>query len=228
MKYRIVEKFVSVNGEGLKSGALATFVRFFGCNLRCDYCDSRYSYDPNEECEEMTADEIVGYIKDCGVENVTLTGGEPIIQEGIGELIDMIVKAGFNVEIETNGAVDIAPFADIRDVADAARSGSLSFTLDYKTGCSGMTRHMIRENWDVLTKRDCIKFVVGSSEDLDEMREIVTANQLTQRTNILVSACFGRITLEEIAGYLKRYTMNGVRMQVQLHKVIWNPDDRGV
>lgn len=92
MKYRVVEKFVSINGEGTKAGQLAVFVRFAGCNLRCDYCDTKWAYMADVAYVEMSGEEILEYIKSCGVKNVTLTGGEPLIQAGIRSLLELLAE----------------------------------------------------------------------------------------------------------------------------------------
>lgn len=224
MKYKVVEKFVSINGEGLHSGELAVFIRFFGCNLRCEYCDSKYSYDKNEVTEELTEKELFEYVKRQGVKNVTLTGGEPLLQSNIKELVLMLTIHGYRVEIETNGSVSIA------ELAELPYCYRPSFTLDYKTECAGnaLSKLMKKSNYAYLNKMDCVKFVVGSLRDLQIMKYVIEQNDLLARTNVLVSACFGKIELEEIASFLIKHTLNGVKMQLQIHKFIWDAAKRGV
>lgn len=224
MKYKVVEKFVSINGEGLHSGELAVFIRFFGCNLRCEYCDSKYSYDKNEETEELTDKELFEYVEQQGVKNVTLTGGEPLLQSNIKELVLMLTIHGYRVEIETNGSVSIA------ELAELPYCYRPSFTLDYKTECAGnaLSKLMKKSNYAYLNKMDCVKFVVGSLRDLQIMKYVIEQNDLLARTNVLVSACFGKIELEEIASFLIKHTLNGVKMQLQIHKFIWDAAKRGV
>jgi 7-carboxy-7-deazaguanine synthase len=221
MKYKVIEKFTSVNGEGLRSGELTTFVRFFGCNLRCKFCDSKYTYDNAEQYEEMTEQEILDYLRSTGIKNVTLAGGEPLHQPFIKELMQLICADGFRVEVETNGAYNIAQYMDIENRP--------SFTLDYKTGCSGgMSKFMDLSNYALVTKHDSVKFVVGSIEDLDLMRSIVEANKLLEKTNVLVSPCYGDIEPHTIVEYMQQHNLNGYKMQIQMHKVIWDADKRGV
>ena len=154
---RVVEKFVSINGEGLRSGELAVFIRFANCNLRCSYCDTKYSFI-NPIYTEESIDEIVEYVKSTGVKNVTLTGGEPLIQNEIKELMIELSNIGNRIEIETNGSINIAPYLNIPNV---------TFTLDYKLKGSGMEKYMDLTNYDLLRKNDVIKFVVSDYDDLE-------------------------------------------------------------
>lgn len=220
MKYKVIEKFTSVNGEGLRSGELTTFVRFFGCGLRCKFCDSKYTYDTAEQYEKMDEQQILEYLLSTNIKNVTLAGGEPLYQPGIKELMTLLCNAGFRVEVETNGAHSIAPFMDIVNRP--------SFTLDYKTGCSGMTKFMDVSNYKYVTKHDSVKFVVGSIADLDMMRSVVEQYKLLEKTNVLVSPCYGDIDPVTIVEYMQQHTLNGYKMQIQIHKVIWDANKRGV
>lgn len=224
MRYKVVEKFVSINGEGLHSGELAVFIRFFGCNLRCDYCDSKYSYDKAEQYEELTAKELLEYVQQQNVKNVTLTGGEPLMQANIKELVLQLAINGYRVEIETNGSMSVA------ELAELPLSYRPCLTLDYKTECAGNAyqKLMKQSNYAYLNKTDCVKFVVGSLHDLQIMKYVVEQNNLLARTNVLVSACFGTIELQDIASFLIQNRLNGVKMQLQIHKFIWDADKRGV
>ena len=109
--YQVVEKFVSINGEGRRAGELATFIRFKGCNLQCSYCDTSWANEPGCESERLTEEEILSWIRETGVKNVTLTGGEPLLRKGMEELIEAILEdPSWRVEIETNGSVDLKPY----------------------------------------------------------------------------------------------------------------------
>lgn len=215
---RVVEKFVSINGEGLRSGELAVFIRFANCNLRCSYCDTKYSFiNPiyTEEC----IDELVKYVKSTGVKNVTLTGGEPLIQNEIKELMIELSNIGNRIEIETNGSINIAPYLNIPNV---------TFTLDYKLKGSGMEMYMDLTNYDLLRKNDVIKFVVSDYDDLEKTKEIIKKYDLINKANCLISPVWGRIEFEEIVNFLKDNKLNDVKMQLQIHKIIWDKDKRGV
>lgn len=221
MVLQVVEKFVSINGEGRRCGQLATFIRFAGCNLNCGYCDTAWANDRKVAFDPMTAEEVYAYIKETQVTNVTLTGGEPLLQQDMGELLGLLSKdPELYVEIETNGSVLLSKFSDLENPP--------SFTMDYKLPSSGMERMMALENFDHLTEKDTVKFVSGSMADLEKARELINKYKLTEKTSIFISPVFGDIELESIVDFMKDNQMNGVNMQVQLHKIIWDPNERGV
>ena len=221
MVLQVVEKFISINGEGRRCGQLATFIRFAGCNLNCGYCDTAWANDRKVAFDPMTAEEVYAYIKETQVTNVTLTGGEPLLQQDMGELLELLSQdPELYVEIETNGSVLLSKFSDLENPP--------SFTMDYKLPSSGMERMMALENFDHLTEKDTVKFVSGSMEDLEKARELINKYKLTEKTSIFISPVFGDIELESIVDFMKDNQMNGVNMQVQRHKIIWDPNERGV
>ena len=221
MVLQVVEKFISINGEGRRCGQLATFIRFAGCNLNCGYCDTAWANDRKVAFDPMTAEEVYAYIKETQVTNVTLTGGEPLLQQDMGELLELLSQdPELYVEIETNASVLLSKFSDLENPP--------SFTMDYKLPSSGMERMMALENFDHLTEKDTVKFVSGSMEDLEKARELINKYKLTEKTSIFISPVFGDIELESIVDFMKDNQMNGVNMQVQLHKIIWDPNERGV
>jgi 7-carboxy-7-deazaguanine synthase len=221
MALQVVEKFVSINGEGRRCGQLATFIRFAGCNLNCGYCDTAWANDRKVAFDPMTAEEVYAYIKETQVTNVTLTGGEPLLQQDMGELLELLSKdPELYVEIETNGSVLLSKFSNLENPP--------SFTMDYKLPSSGMERMMALENFNQLTEKDTVKFVSGSLHDLEKARELINKYKLTEKASIFISPIFGEIELESIVDFMKDNQMNGVNMQVQLHKIIWDPNERGV
>jgi 7-carboxy-7-deazaguanine synthase len=221
MVLQVVEKFVSINGEGRRCGQLATFIRFAGCNLNCGYCDTAWANDRKVAFDPMTAEEVYAYIKDTQVTNVTLTGGEPLLQQDMGALLELLSQdPELYVEIETNGSVLLSKFSGLENPP--------SFTMDYKLPSSGMERMMALENFDQLTEKDTVKFVSGSMADLKKARELIDRYKLTEKTAVFISPIFGEIELESIVDFMKDNQMNGVNMQVQLHKIIWDPNERGV
>ncbi len=220
MRYPVVEKFVSINGEGQRAGELAVFIRFRGCNLACSYCDTRWANTDDAETELMTAEEIASYASATGVRNVTLTGGEPLLQPGLGTLTDLLISSGHNVEIETNGSISVA------ELASAGHRPS--FTLDYKLPGSGMENHMLTDNYAFLTENDTVKFVSGSISDLKRAAEIIKEHDLISRCRVFISPVFGKIKPADIVGFMAAEHLNGARLQLQLHKFIWDPDKRGV
>ena len=163
--FKVAEKFVSINGEGPRAGELAVFLRFCGCNLNCGYCDTRWANIADVKYELASAEELVAYVKATGVKNVTLTGGEPLLQSDIARLIALLGASGAEVEIETNGSV---PLKDI-----VSLSPRPAVTADYKLPSSGMEEYMLVENFSYLTLRDSVKFVVGDKRDLARAEEII-------------------------------------------------------
>ena len=220
-EYKVVEKFVSINGEGTRAGELAVFIRMKGCNLDCEYCDTKWANEENASCEIMTEEDIRNYIRDTGVKNVTLTGGEPLFRKDMDILIDYLMQDKDRVvEIETNGSVNIKEYASMKNRA--------SFTMDYKLGASGMEEKMCLENFAYLDKRDTVKFVVGSQEDLQRAAEIIEKYALIGKVSVYFSPVFGDIKPEEIVDFMVQNRLNDVRMQLQMHKFIWDPEKRGV
>lgn len=219
--YPVTEKFISINGEGQRAGQTAVFVRFRRCNLNCSYCDTRWSCVSNAPCEFLSANKIVDFIRKSGVHCATLTGGEPLLQSHLKELLlSLSSVSGLHVEIETNGSLPIRPYCSLSCRPD--------FTLDYKLPSSGMEQHMLIENYDYLRPGDTVKFVAGSAEDLLRMEAINKKYQLDKKCRVLVSPVFGHIEPAEIVDFLITHRLPEIRLQLQLHKFIWDPDKRGV
>ena len=219
---KVAEKFISINGEGTRAGELAVFVRFVGCNLRCSYCDTLWANEPGCPYEEMSPAQIRDYVRSTGITNVTLTGGEPLLQRDMGELIGRLIRdCGSRVEIETNGAVDLRPFAELP-------GGRPVFTMDYKLPSSGFEDKMLIGNFSVLEAEDTVKFVSGSRADLERAGEIIEKYGLLDRCHVYFSPVFGEIEPVEIVDFMLEKKMNKARIQIQMHKVIWDPNERGV
>ena len=219
---RVAEKFISINGEGTRAGELAVFVRFTGCNLRCSYCDTMWANEPGCPYDEMSPEQICDYVRSTGIRNVTLTGGEPLLQKDMDKLIGLLIKdCGVRVEIETNGAVDLRPFTELPE-------GRPVFTMDYKLPSSGCEDRMITENFSALEAEDTVKFVSGSKADLERAGEIIEKYGLLKRCHVYFSPVFGKIEPAEIVDFMLNKRLNKARIQIQMHKVIWDPDKRGV
>ena len=220
MSFKVVEIFESINGEGMRAGELAVFVRMKGCNLSCNYCDTMWANEADCEFEEMTADRIVERVKKSGIKNVTLTGGEPLLQKDADKLLKLFSdEKDIRVEIETNGSVNLSPFLKYENT---------SFTMDYKLPESDIEKYMDLENFKILRKKDTLKFVASSVNDLKKAKDIIEKYDLIDRVNIIFSPVFGKIELTDIVDFLKDNKLNDVRMQLQMHKFIWAPDERGV
>jgi len=222
MKYQVVESFSSVKGEGVKAGELAYFVRFAGCNLNCSYCDTKWANTADVAFQWQTKEQIYENIKASGIKNVTLTGGEPLLQKGIEVLLDFLDQDDqIEVEIETNGSVDLAMFKK-------QAYKQIVFTMDYKLEGSQMEKHMYLPNLNALTKEDVVKFVVSTSKELEHVVRIIEEYALIEKCHILLSPVYGKIEPLEIVDFMKARQLNGVRVQLQMHKIIWNPEERGV
>ncbi len=225
--FRVAEKFVSINGESRRAGELAVFIRFTGCNLNCNYCDTAWAIPKESPHEELTKEEIIEYIKSTGVDNITLTGGEPMLQSEINDLIVDCISLNKRVEIETNGAVSLGSLYD--EIQKLSLRDEVSVTLDYKCPGSGMEEFMVMENYDLLREYDTVKFVVSDVADLDRAREIIESQKLVERkVSVYLSPVFGRIEPKTIVEYMIKHKMNGVTNQLQQHKFIWPPEMRGV
>ena len=228
--FRVVEHFVSVNGEGRRAGQLALFIRFAGCNLACEYCDTKWANESDVPFEEYSLEELLRLIGSSGVTNVTLTGGEPLMQPGMKALLTRLRKEGwYRIEIETNGSIDIRSFIENIPQIPDGKGDNVSFTLDYKLSASRMEEQMCRFNYTNLRATDAVKFVVANREDLLRTKKLIEEFQLIRRRcGIYISPCFGMIEPATIVDFLIEHRMNDVNIQLQLHKYIWDPDKRGV
>ena len=221
MDFKVVEKFVSINGEGRLCGQLAIFIRFAGCNLNCSYCDTTWANEKNVSYDLMSSTDIYEYIKSTKVKNITLTGGEPLLQNGILELLEVLSKdTELSVEIETNGSVLINKFCNIKNPP--------SFTMDYKLPSSNMEDKMDLANFEYLTKNDTVKFVCGSLDDLSKSKYIIDKYNLIDKASVYISPVFGKINISDMVDFMKDNNMNNVNLQIQIHKIIWDQNKRGV
>lgn len=207
---KVIEIFDSIDGEGPRQGHPATFIRLSGCNLRCNYCDTTYSYEGGTD---MTVEEVVGKV--CHAQNITLTGGEPLLDPDTPELLDALEGMGCDVIIETNGSIDLRPFLG---------HANTRFVMDWKAPSSGMNGRMLQYNLGCLTEKDEIKFVVSNRDDMAHAYAVLKYTSAQP----VISPVFGRITPKEIAEYILEAKDSRVRLQIQLHKIVWPPETRGV
>lgn len=212
----VIEIFNSIEGEGIRSGYLCTFVRLAECNLRCSYCDTKYSYDIAESVE-YSVDDIIHICDSFGCKKITITGGEPLIHKDIYLLLSELCKAGYEVNIETNGSV-LIPLEYMNK--------SIIYTVDYKCPSSGMESYMCRSNFSRLRKQDVLKFVVGNEEDMNKVIDIY--KEFNLKCNVFISPVSGVMNPEDIVIFMKSHHLNYGRLQVQLHKIIWPSSMRGV
>lgn len=217
---RVNEIFKSIDGEGLRTGELTTFIRLAGCNLRCSYCDTCYALK-NSNGTEMSVDEIVKKAKKMDYRNITLTGGEPLIHKDVDDLISKLCENGFYVNIETNGSVPIDKYILNKNIL---------ITMDYKVPSSGVEKSMNLSNLEKLRENDVLKFVIGKG-DFERVEQVIKNHSI--KSYIYLSPVFGEIEPVELVDFMKNMHIKGIdtskmRVQVQLHKIIWNPNERGV
>ena len=217
----ITEIFHSLQGETTLVGVPFAFIRLTGCNLRCSYCDTAYAFKGKEK---KTISKILNEISSYGVAHVLITGGEPLLQRNTPRLVDELVDAGYKVSIETHGELSI------QDVADKAR-----IILDIKTPSSGMSRGGYRNNLPLLKKEDEIKFVIASEADYVWARDIVRAGLPEVEAVLFSPAMPNAHAPGAYSGVAPRWLAERiledrlpVRMQFQLHKLLWGPNQRGV
>ncbi|PWJ65104.1 7-carboxy-7-deazaguanine synthase [Fibrobacter sp. UWB15] len=219
---KVCEIFRSIEGEGLRTGLPAVFIRLHGCNLRCSYCDSMYAVEGGDY-KQMNVTQVLDAVKKfSGITHVTLTGGEPLIHQNVEDLLSQLSGNGYRVNIETNGTVPCK-----------WHFPGLFYTMDWKCKSSGMSVKMKMENLETLGSEDVLKFVVGTIEDLEETETVVKslAEKKDDMPHLFVSPVFGNLSNEEIVNWLLNSNImvkNNVRFQVQLHKIIWDPERRGV
>lgn len=219
----IAERFVSINGEGAHAGKLSAFIRFSGCNLRCNWCDTAWAQDLETTVTFYSVEELAAWVASQPVSCVTITGGEPLLQLHLGALIDAFDRLeGIEViEVETNGSMDLTSL--VQD-----RSAKLKVTMDHKLPSSGMADQMITNNLKLLALDDVVKFVVGDEDDLHAMKETIDRYELCERCRVYVSPVFGQIDPADIVEFLKAQNLPRVTLQLQLHKIIWPDAERGV
>ena len=228
-RFPVVERFTSINGEGTHAGRLAAFIRFRGCLLACSYCDTVWANRMDAPAEMLSVREIVSFVEASPASCVTLTGGEPLLQEGIEELIEaLLADPDRFVEIETNGAVPLGHFASLRHSLLGEACERLTFTMDCKLPSSGMDDRMIWENYDVLAPNDTVKFVIGAQEDCESVLRVIDAYQLQERCNVYLSPVFGQMEPARIVDFMRANGLDRATLQLQLHKIIWPESERGV
>ncbi|MBD1373423.1 radical SAM protein [Hazenella sp. IB182357] len=227
-KIPMVEVFQTVEGEGTNAGYPTTFVRVFNCNLRCTWCDTPYSYAPAKPEYLATIPEIVEQVKQYPSRYICLTGGEPLIHgEKSAKLIEALAAIPYvkDIHIETNGAIHLQPFQEMREQYDDIAQ-KVRFVIDYKLPASGENDKMIHENFDILQAQDEIKFVIADDADFLFAKQIVA--QYIQKGTPLFSPVWETMPPAKLVERLLEHQLMDVKLNLQIHKVIWDPDQRGV
>jgi 7-carboxy-7-deazaguanine synthase len=210
---KVNEIYYSVQGESSKAGLPCVFVRLTYCNLRCSYCDTEYAF---YEGEEKTIEEIISEVRKYNCNLVEITGGEPLVQNESLELMKKLCDEGFEVMIETGGSL---PVKDI--------DKRVMIIMDLKCPSSKMMKKNLYENIEFLKKTDEVKFVIGNREDYNWSREIIEKYRLNEKCSILFSVVFGQLEPVQLVNWILEDRLN-VRYQLQMHKIIWHPETKGV
>jgi 7-carboxy-7-deazaguanine synthase len=209
---RITEIFHSIQGESSHAGRPCVFVRLTGCNLRCRWCDSVYTFTGGEK---VSLEDVVGRVKAYGCNLVEITGGEPLAQVEVLPLITRLLDDGFEVLIETSGSIDVTP-VDRR----------AKLILDIKCPGSGEVAKNRWENLDELKAHDELKFVIAGRADYEWARNLIAERRL-DRWTVLFSPVWGELELKPLAEWMLADRVPA-RLQTQLHKHIWGVDVHGV
>lgn len=216
-KFNINEIFFSIQGEGTRAGLPCIFIRMQGCMLRCRWCDTDYALELNTPKNIMTIGEILEKIKEYDCPFVELTGGEPLAQKNTYLLAKYLCDSGYQVAIETNGYADVSRL-DSRVIK----------ILDLKCPGSGMSKFNNYSNLNFLDKKDEVKFVIADENDFHWAVEIMKQFNLIERVGaVLVSPAFGLMEPRKLAESVLSSHLN-IRLQLQIHKYIWEPNTRGV
>lgn len=213
VKIKINEIFYSIQGESLFVGKPTVFVRLSSCNLRCTYCDTRYSFWKGHVRD---VNEVMAEVRRHPTRYVCLTGGEPLGQQAIYPLMEQLVAEGYIVSLETNGSflADRVPAAVVK-------------VLDFKCPDSGEVDANEWGNVALLRPEDQVKFVVASRADFDWSLEVSNRHRLWEKASVLFSPVHGKATPKELADWVLTAPFPST-MQMQMHKEIWGADTRGV
>ena len=213
MPLKINEIYYSVQGESTHAGRPCIFIRLTYCNLRCSYCDTEYAF---YDGKDMEIAHIISEIKrwDCNL--VEVTGGEPLFQDECIDLLNELVNSNYEVMLETGGSLSIS------DVPKKVVK-----IVDFKCPSSGMVKKNLWSIVDDLQAHDEVKFVIGNREDFDWAKDRITEYSLDKICTLLFSPTFGEIDPQQIVEWILAENLP-VRMQLQMHKMIWSPEEKGV
>ena len=213
MSLQVNEIFYSVQGESTFTGRPCVFVRLTGCNLRCRWCDTAYAF---YEGEMLTVAQVLERVRAYKCPLVEITGGEPLLQDEVHSLIDRLLLEGYEVLIETGGSLDVGRL-DPRVIK----------ILDLKPPGSEMEHRNNLDNLQYLDQKDQVKFVVADRRDYEWAKQMMAEHALAETAQVLLSPVFGELHPRELAEWILADRLP-VRLQIQLHKYLWDPNQRGV
>ncbi len=208
----ICELFYSIAGESSFSGAPALFVRLSGCNLRCEWCDTKKSW---EKGKNISLEKLMDILTSRKTRLVVITGGEPLLQPDVVDLCNMLIEEGKTVQVETNGSFDISVLPD-----------GVQVVMDIKPPSSGEMEKMDLENLSRLRPGDDLKIVIGSREDFRWAEKFIEEHGLSGVNQVFLSPASGRIQDKELAEWMLDSCLDA-RLQLQLHRILWNGESDG-
>ena len=202
---KINEIFYSIQGEGNWSGLPNIFIRTSGCNLRCLYCDTKYAY---YSYNEFSINQIINKIMEFKCKKICITGGEPLLQDDIGDLIDILLKKDYILSIETNGSIDIKPYSN---------NENIMISLDIKCPSSNMMDKMLLNNINYLKKSDQLKFIIMNREDYNYAKKII--DDYMPNCSIFFQPVEGT-NYKDLAEWILSDNLD-VKIGLQIHKILW-------
>ena len=207
-KIKINEIFYSLQGEGIDAGLPTIFIRLTGCNLRCNYCDTRYAF---YEGKYMAIDEILESIKKWNSRRVCITGGEPLLQKNVYGLIEKLLEKGYETSVETNGSISIMKLSKM----------DVKIKMDIKLPSSGMHDKMLFGNISLLRGDDELKFIIWNRDDYEYAKDIIA--RYKPRCQIIMQPVWG--SKIKLAEWILKDELDA-RYSIQLHKILWG-NERG-
>jgi len=208
---RVCEIFKSIQGEGRFQGAIFTFLRLTGCNLRCVWCDTKYAYTQGDW---MEIGEILERINSYNCPRVEITGGEPLLQEEVYPLMEELLKQDYSLLLETNGSRDISRVPE-----------GVVISLDVKCPDSGMSQHMLWDNLDKIGKHDQVKFVIMTRRDYEFAKDVIREYNLVDKCHVFITPAHPYLEGKILAEWMLEDNLD-VRLYLQLHKILWG-EERG-
>ena len=210
---KINEIYLSVQGESTHTGLPCIFIRLTGCNLRCSWCDTAYAF---HEGKNMSIDEILQKIENFGIHLVEITGGEPLMQDNVYTLMRRLIENGYKVMLETGGSISLERVPkDVIKIMDLKCPGS-----------GGQDKNNL-DNLKLLAPHDEVKFVILDKKDYEWSRDIIKKYKINETAHILLSPVFDKLELKEMVKWILEDRLP-VRLQTQLHKIIWDKNTIGV